>query len=104
MSWFATDELPTLRGGARQTATPADTQDGRGGLRRLHPLARPASAAPLLADLRYPTGGRPLVKVWRAGGSAEMEIAHDGHLVKIRSGANVTDIVIGPGSGPLTTS
>ena len=26
-----------------------------------------------------------------------MEIAHDGHLVKIRSGANVTDIVIGPG-------
>ena len=30
----------------------------------------PAVAAPGLADLRYPTGGRPLVKVWRAAGSA----------------------------------
>ena len=97
MSWFATDELPTLRGALAQTATPADTQDGAAVFDDSTLWHDPASAAPSLADLRYPTGGRPLVKVWRAGGSAEMEIAHDGHLVKIRSGANVTDIVIGPG-------
>ena len=53
-------------------------------------------ANPALADLRYPSGTRPLVRIWWTG-SGDLEIAHDGHLIQLRKEGVVTPVPIGPG-------
>ena len=99
MSWFAGDQLPTLRGALAASGGRSSFTLDVGSVFDDSTLWHdPAVAAPALADLRYPTGGRPLVKVWRAPGSPALEIAHDGHVVKIRNGASVTEVALGPGA------
>jgi hypothetical protein len=97
LSWFRTTPAVSLSG----TLAALDGAREPSGLAALFDDSTlwhdPANAAPALADLRYPTGGRPLVKVWRASGTPDFEISQEGHVVKIRNGANVTDVQIGPG-------
>jgi hypothetical protein len=103
LSWFAGDQLPSLRGALASTSRPSSFTLDAGSVFDDSVLWHdPATAAPGLADLRYPTGGRPLVKVWRAPGSPELEIAHDGYVVRIRNGATVTDVSLGPGARTVT--
>ena len=98
MSWFHLRRTAVVaRRGSASTGQALDTQDAAAAFDESTLWHDPTTAAPGLADLHYPSGGRPLVKVWRAGGSPELEIAHDGHVVRIRNGVNVTDIAIGPG-------
>ena len=97
-SWFATDRLPSVRGSLADVSQAGFTLDGGGTFDDSVLWNDPATATPTLADLRYPTGGRPLVKVWRSSGAPELEITQDGHVVKIRNGANVTDVALGPGA------
>ena len=99
LSWFATDRLPSLRGALADGAgRPRFTLDTAALFDDSTLWHDPAVAAPTLADLRYPTGGRALVKVWRASGSPALEIAHDAHLVKIRNQGAVSEVRIGPGA------
>ncbi|HEY5981718.1 MAG TPA: hypothetical protein VIT41_18990 [Microlunatus sp.] len=98
LSWFATDRLPSVRGSLATAGATGFTLDGGAAFDDSVLWHDPATAAPTLADLRYPTGGRPLVKVWRSSGAPELEISQDGHLVKIRNGAVVTDVALGPGA------
>jgi hypothetical protein len=97
MSWFTTDDLPSLRGalaGDRST----DTMDAAAVFDDSTLWFDPATATPGLADLRYPTGGRPLVKVWRASGTPELQISPRGSVILIRDGATDTTVTIGPGA------
>ncbi len=58
--------------------------------------AEPGVTAPTLADLRYPSGSRPLVRLWWTGNDP-LEVAHDGDLIQLRTGGATTPIPIGPG-------
>jgi hypothetical protein len=95
-SWFRTIDGPSLTGtvsavgGAREPSGLAALFDDS---TLWHDPARPG---PGRADLRYPTGGRPLVKVWRTG-DAELEILPTDNAIRIRGGAAPTDVPIGPG-------
>ena len=96
MSWFRTIDTPSLTG-AIGAVTGAQEPSGTAALFDDSTLWHdPANASPARADLRYPTGGRALVKVWRSG-SAELELSQGDHVVHIRDGSNVTDVPIGPG-------
>lgn len=96
MSWFRTGPHDTLgdalaRLGERSEPTgPAHVFDDS------TLWFDPAVASPTLADLHYPSGMRPLVRVWWTG-SAPLEIAHDGNLIRLRTGGNTTDVPVGPG-------
>jgi hypothetical protein len=96
MSWFVTDDLPSLRGAIGGPAA-TDTMDAAALFDDSTLWHDPATAVPGLADLRYPTGNRPLVKVWRDSGSPELQISHRDHVVTIRNGATETPLTIGPG-------
>ena len=101
MSWFHADGRPSWRGALAEIDQPVDAQDAGAVFDDSALWHDPATAAPGLTDLRYPTGGRPLVKVWRAEGSPALEISHDLHTISIRdaeSPAAVTRVEIGPGS------
>jgi hypothetical protein len=103
MSWFRTTSPPSLTGPVM--AGGVTVRGEPSGLAALFDDSTlwhdPATANPGLSDLRYPTGGRPLVKVWRTG-SANLEISQDDHVVKIRDGSNVTEVQIGPGKRSVT--
>ena len=97
MSWFATDDLPSLRGGLG-AGRADDTIDAAAVFDDSALWHDPATAAPTLAELRYPTGSRPLVKVWRASGSPDLQISASGHVVTIRNGTTDTPVPLGPGA------
>ncbi len=57
----------------------------------------PSVPVPTLADLRYPSGPRALVRIWWTG-DGELQIAHDDHKVSLKHGSDVpVDIVLPPG-------
>lgn len=97
LSWFATDRLPSVRGALAAASQAGFTLDAGATFDDSVLWHDPATAAPALADLRYPTGGRPLVRVWRGAGASDLQISQDGHLVRIRDGATVHDVRLGPG-------
>lgn len=53
-------------------------------------------AAPTLDDLRYPSGTRPLVRIWWTG-SGDLEVNHDGNRITFRREGTETPVVVGPG-------
>jgi hypothetical protein len=97
MSWFRTTGASSLTGAL--AALDAGRQpSGNAALFDDSTLWHdPTNANPGRGDLRYPAGGRALVKVWRTSGSPAFEISQDDHVVKIRNGATVTEVQIGPG-------
>jgi hypothetical protein len=98
MSWFRTTPALSVPGAIAAVEATGEPS-GLAALFDDSTLWRdPAKPAPALADLRYPTGGRALVKVWRTSGSPDLELSQDGYVIKIRQGATVTDVPIGPGA------
>jgi hypothetical protein len=96
MSWFRTIDRPSLSG-AITSADAAYEASGAAALFDDSTLWHdPAEVIPTRADLRYPTGGRPLVKVWSSGG--DLEISQGDNVVRIRAGATVHEIPVGPGA------
>ena len=55
----------------------------------------PAKMRPNLTDLRYPSGPRPLARIWWEG-NGDLTINHDENRVTFRVGDTPTDVVIGP--------
>jgi len=56
-----------------------------------------AVASPTLADLRYPSGMRPLFRLWWTG-SGTAEVSHDGHVIQVRHDGTTKTVQIGPGA------
>jgi hypothetical protein len=96
-SWFRTIDGPSLAG----TLAAVEGAREPSGLAALFDDSTlwhdPSRANPARADLRYPTGSRPLVKVWRSGSDA-LEISPRDNVIKIRGGAQPVDVPIGPGA------
>jgi hypothetical protein len=57
----------------------------------------PNVPAPTLADLRYPSGPRALIRVWWEG-DGDLTIAHDDHKVSLKHGSDAAvDVLLPPG-------
>lgn len=109
LSWFRTGARDTLAG-SPPPAPPVEsgTLVSAPGPGRGEPTAPvhlfddstlwfdPSVATPTLDDLHYPSGMRPLVRLWWTGASP-LEIAHDGNLIRLRTGGTTTDVPVGPG-------
>jgi hypothetical protein len=96
LSWFrrrpngALGDAAAQFGGRNEPTAPAQVFDDS----TLWHL--PAVPNPAPADLRYPSGTRPLVRLWWTG-SGDLEVAHDGHLIRLRNGAVDKPVPVGPG-------
>jgi hypothetical protein len=96
MSWFRTGPRDTLGDAQKLLGERAQPTGAAHVFDDSTLWSLPNVASPTLADLRYPSGLRPLVRVWWTG-SGDVEIAHDEHEIKLRKDGTVTPVVVGPG-------